>query len=414
MNNKKLVSLIILSMIFSSLQASTSFSTSVIPIQAKTSTNSSNTLQIYTYQSLMAYPYYNIEGNFSAYSGINVNITRFSDANQLVTQLVSEKNNPQADIVIGIDNALIQLINVSDYFTQYTNTSILNNLNPSLINNLDPTHYLVPYDYGVIGLTYQNQVINETQYPFLNNFTYNDFLTSNLASKTVMENPNISSPGLAFLLSTIATYGDPTNNRSINGVYGQNWHDFWSKIGKKFNIRDTWNTAYTLFSTPNSNRPMMVSYLTDPAYNYCLSNDTSVSSIVTTLPNGTKSGWFQIEGIGIVKNSPRQTEANIFMNWFLSKSLQDNIPESQWMFPSNTQASIPACFAEAGVPKLSTIVPLNNYLSNKDLKEYITTWENEWQSALVTKNLPGFQITGMIVFVPIIAVIAINKKRTRK
>ena len=352
MEKKILVSLLILGMIFATFNGSNLLYFANASSQSKTNSNVSNTLQIYTYQSLMAYPYYNIEGNFTHYSGINVNITHFSDANQLVTDLVSQKNNPQADIIIGIDNALEQLINVSDYFVQYQNTSVLNNINPTLINNLDPTHYLVPYDYGVIGLTYQNQLINDSQYPFLNNFTFNDFLNSNLPSKTIMENPLISSTALAFLLSTIATYGDPTNNRSINGLLSQNWQTFWTQAGNKMNLTDTWDSAYTIFSTPNSGKPMMVSYLTDPAYNYCLYNDSSVSSAITTLANGTKSGWFQIEGMGIVKNSPRQAEANIFMNWFLSKNLQDNIPESQWMFPSNTKATIPACFAESGIPNL--------------------------------------------------------------
>lgn len=411
MKKKILVSFLILGMVIAAINGGISISMVNASSQSKTSTNNSNTLQIYTYQSLMSYPYYDIESNFTAYSGINVNITRFSDANQLVTELVSQKNNPQADIIIGIDNALEQLINVSDYFVQYQNTSVLNNINPTLINNLDPSHYLVPYDYGVIGLTYQNQLINDSQYPFLNNFTFNNYLNSNLPSKTIMENPSISSTALAFLLSTIATYGDPTNNRSINGLLGQNWQNFWSKAGNKMNLTNTWDSAYTIFSSPNSGKPMMVSYLTDPAYNYCLYNDSSVSSVITTLANGTKSGWFQIEGMGIVKNSPRQTEANIFMNWFLSKSLQDNIPESQWMFPANTKATIPACFAESGVPNLSSIVPLNNYLSTQDMKKYMNDWINEWQQLLVTKNLPSFDFTSVILIIPFFVAIAILRKR---
>ena len=383
---------------------------SVSPIHFQEKTTANPTLQIYTYQSLMSDAYYNIAGNFTAYSGINVNITRFSDANELVTQLVS--GGSKADLIIGIDNALINLINVSDYFVQYDNTSVLNNINSNLINNLDPGHYLIPYDYGVIALTYQNQLINSSNYPFLNNFTFNDLLNSNLASKIIVEDPQISSTGLGFLLSTIATYGD--NNTNITGLLGKDWRPFWKQLNNKFTVTGSWNDALTSFLNPKAQLPVMVSYLTDPAYNYCRYNDTSTSSAITTLSNGSKTGWFQVEGLGVVKNSPNQVAAKKFMDWFLSKDLQDQIPESQWMYPSNTQAIIPACFSESGIPNPNTIIPLNNYLTTGNLKSYLNNWLDEWQQIRVTKNLPGFEIITLSFIFPILAIIVILRKKNKE
>ena len=406
MKIRKLIGLLILGMIFISMVNGEAIATTSKSPLAKTV--SSTTLKIYTYESLMADTYYDIAGNFSALTGINVSITRFSDANQLVTELQS---GAKPDIVIGIDNALINLFNVSDYFVQYDNATVLQNINPTLINNLDPSHYLIPYDYGVISLTYQNQVVNSSTYPFLKtNFTFDDLLNSNLASKIVLENPKISSTGLGFLLSTIATYGD--NNRSIAGVLGQNWKTFWQHVGKKFTITKSWNDAYTVFSDPKAGLPVMVSYLTDPAYNYCLYNDTSTSSILTTLSNGSEAGWFQIEGLGIVKNSPNQASAKEFMNWFLSKDLQNYIPESQWMFPSNMKTTIPECFAQSGIPNLDTIVPLNDYISTVNMKAYISSWMNEWEQINVSKNISGFQLPMVTLFIMTMALtVVIRRKR---
>ena len=402
----KLISLSVLGLILVSMVSGQVSSTTTTP-HAKMS--STTTLKIYTYESLMQDVYYNIEGNFSAFTGINVSITRFSDANQLVTEL---KSGAKPDIVIGIDNALINMFNASDYFVQFDNASVLQNINPTLIQNLDPSHYLVPYDYGVIALTYLNQVVNSSTYPFLtNNFTFNDLLNSNLASKIILENPKISSTGLGFLLSTIATYGD--NSSGITGVLGKDWKPFWENVGKKITITDSWNSALAAFNDSTNGFPVMVSYLTDPAYNYCLYNDTSTSSVITTLSNGTQSGWFQIEGLGIVKNSPHLTAANEFMSWFLGKDLQEHIPESQWMFPSNTLATIPSCFTQAGIPNLNAIVPLNDYLSTANLKTYMSTWINEWEQVNVTKNIPGFKLPIITLVVSFLAVITISRRKRK-
>lgn len=405
MKKMNLLGLSILALLLISMVGLQAKTTSPVPVQAKKT--ASKTLQIYTYESLMSDLYYNIEGNFSAYSGINVNITRFSDANQLVTELTS---GAKPDIVIGIDNALINLFNVSNYFVQYDNSSVLNNINPELMNNLDPSHYLIPYDYGVIALTYQNSLVNSSNYPFLgNNFTFNDLVNSTLASKIVLENPKISSTGLGFLLSTIATYGDSANN--VTGVLGQNWTNFWKTTGKKFTVTKSWNDAYAVFSDAKGSNPIMVSYLTDPAYNYCLYNDTSTSTALTTLSNGSQAGWFQIEGMGIVKGSPNQAAAQEFMNWFLSEDVQNKIPESNWMFPANVEATVPACFSAAGVPNLKTIVPLNNYITTTQLKTYLSSWMNQWELTVNSRSLPGFSLPVLSLVLPVLVLIGITRKK---
>lgn len=390
---------------------------STYTINSTNKVSQSNLLTIYTYQSLMADPYYDIAGNFSALYGISksdITIQRFSDANALVTRLEQEKDHPVADVVIGIDNALEYLANMSTLLTPYTNTTVLNSINPNLISNLDSKHYLVPYDYGMISFYYNNQIVNNATYPVLNNLTLNALAASPLISKLVTENPQISSTGLGFLLWTIAYFGDNQTMRNVPGLTGWrygNWRQYWSEIHSQVNITATWNDAFTVFSDPSANRPLMVSYGTSPAYDYCVDNVTTTSAAVSKF-NNTQYGWNQIEGIGLVKNSPHPALATKFVDWFLGKNLQSNIATSNWMWPANVNANIPSCFLHSALNQ-TNIIMLNNYLTPANIQSFLPNWLDEWQNNVVKVNLPGFTFS-FFFFISFLVLVTTRKITKRK
>ena len=376
-----------------------------------------NSLTIYTYQSLMADPYYDIAGNFSAFSGIpvsNINIQRFSDANALVTKLEQEKTHPVADVVIGIDNALEYLANMSDILTPYKSQE-LSNINQSLIQNLDINNYLTPYDYGMISFYYNNTIVNPTIYPVLNNLTFENLASSPLLSKIVTENPTISSTGLGFLLSTVGYYGDNESVYNLPGLTGYkygDWVSFWSKTHSSINITDTWNDAFTVFSDPKADRPFMVSYGTSPAYDYCEYNTTTTSAAVTTY-EGKQYAGYQIEGIGLVKNGPDSANGKKFIDWFLGKDVQSQIATTNWMYPANTQATIPACFTHSSLNP-NHVLMLNNYVQPASLQQYLNSWLTIWEDVVVSKNVPGFTFSLFFIvsFLAIFAIREIKRKKT--
>ena len=313
MKSVKILFLLTFSVIIVSTIATSGYSHNSSQIQPKV--NQNDTLTIYTYKNLMNNPYYDIAGNFSANSGISkdkITIVRFSDPYTLMNQLVKEKNSPKADVVIGIDNALTNLFNASGIFTPYDNQSVLDTINQNLLLDMGPNNNLIPFDYSVLSLYYNNTIINNSTYPFFNNFTFDDLLNSSLPSNIIIENPKTSTLGLGFLLWTIATYGDPSTGVFLKGFLAQDWHTFWQKIGKKFTYVDNYDQGYKLFSDPTANKTMIVSYTTSQAYDYCVKNITTSSSLITTFYNETNlnsTGWFQIEGLGMVRNSPNQVLA---------------------------------------------------------------------------------------------------------
>ena len=67
-------------------------------------------LVIYTYASLLNYPNFDYVQAYADYSGIprsDIQVVASEDANTIVTRAALEKDDPVADVLIGVDNILI-------------------------------------------------------------------------------------------------------------------------------------------------------------------------------------------------------------------------------------------------------------------------------------------------------------------
>ena len=370
----------------------------------------SSELTVLTYNSLFDDPKYDLEGNFSKFSGIpkrDINIIRLDDANELVTNLEIEKG--QSDVVIGIDNVLINLIeNKSDLLELY-NPSVIDQIDSNLIQNLDPDKYLIPYDYGIISFWYQNQLINSSTHPELTDLTLDSLLESELLSKLIVENPKYSSPGLGFLLWTIAFYGDPEIN--LEGLIDGDWRDWWKAARGEIMIQRSWNDAWTIFSTEAEGKPIMISYGTSPAYGFCQWQDDSTSAVVT-YENDKPNAWLQIEGIGLVKDAPNKENAKEFIDWFLDSELQSELPEHQWMYPANTKANVSECFDQSAI-KPDEVNRLNDLITPELLKKHLKYWQEEWEQAVVQQSIPGFE-SPFVIFGLFIVSLTITLRKKKK
>ncbi|PWI49224.1 hypothetical protein CEE45_02465 [Candidatus Heimdallarchaeota archaeon B3_Heim] len=376
-------------------------------------------LVIYTYDSLLNDPYFNIEGNFSQVSELpenNIQITRFSDANELIVRLEAEKSNPIADVVIGIDNTLIHLIEDKTTVLEPYSPISISQIETNLIQNLDPEQFLIPYDYGIISLYYQNQIINSSTNPELENLTLNSLLTSDLLPMLIVENPKYSSPGLGFLLWIIAVYGDPEIN--FDGLLESNWRYWWNASRNKITITKSWGDAFNIFFTPEEGKPIMVSYGTSPAYSYCQWADNSTSAVVTQ-EDDQQNAWLQIEGIGLVKDAPHKENAKQFIDWFLSPALQSEIPEHQWMYPANTEVTLSTCFEESVIHP-DEVYRLNDLLSPDLLAKNLADWIDQWEQVIVLgyidseADIPSFEFYPTLLGLIILGIPVLIKKKKRE
>jgi thiamine transport system substrate-binding protein len=289
-----------------------------------------------------------------------------ADANFIISKLASEAANPIADVVIGIDNILILQENARNVLEPYE-SPMLAYVNQTLVDALDPDHYLTPFDFGLVTLIYSMNTINTTTNPELDNLTFADLSSTGLASALVTEDPNLSSPGLSFLLSQIAVYEE---------ILDEDWTDWWNDAKNEVDVEEGWTEAWSTWSTEAA-RHLLVSYGTDPAYSSHYLGGTAPDTAIAPFRYLDHDwAWMQVEGAGLVKNGPNPELGKAFLDYCLNVTVQQEIPLNQWMFPANHEAALPSVFQYAIHPDEISI--LNSLLNRTYIEANLSNWLNEW------------------------------------
>src|SRR5690606_3442579 len=123
---------------------------------------------------------------------------------------------------------------------------------------LDPSNRLLPVDYGYVNINYDKEALAAAgRKPPT---SIEELARPEWRGQLVVQNPATSSPGLAFLLATIAHFGEGE---------GYSWQDFWRDLrSNEVYVSQDWSDAYyTQFSGSSGDGPypLVVSYSTSPA-----------------------------------------------------------------------------------------------------------------------------------------------------
>ncbi|WP_297476659.1 thiamine ABC transporter substrate binding subunit [Thermococcus sp.] len=320
------------------------------------------TLTVYSYTSITPWMK-QIIPIFEKEYGVKVNLVTVGDAGEVLNRLILEKDNPQADVVVGIDNSYLQKAIQAGILEPYKPSDV--NVIPKwIIDDFDPTFHLTPYDYGAIAIVYKKSVVKNPPK------TFKDLTKPEWKGKLIVEDPRTSSTGMAFLLWTI-------------GAYGNKWLDYWAKLREnKVIVVKSWDAGWEMWD--KNQAPLFVSYATDPAYDAC--EDKNVPpKIGAVFLNGT--AYVQIEGAGIIKGAKHPELAKKFIDFLISKEAQEKLPTTQWMYPVNRYVKPPACFNYA----LNVTNPVK--LSPDEIGQNYKKWLEQWTALMVEGKSPE-EITG--------------------
>ncbi len=291
------------------------------------------------------------------------------DANFIVSRLNAEAANPVADVVIGIDNILILQETARNVLEPYISPN-LGLINESLVDFLDSTHYLTPFDYGLVTLIYSMNTINTTTHPQLANLTFTDLASAELASGLVTEDPHLSSPGLSFLLSQIAVY---------DKILHEDWTTWWDSVETEIDVEEGWTEAWSAWSS-DPTKHLLVSYGTDPAYSANYLGTAPDTAIAPFYYNGNHWAWMQVEGVGLVKNGPNPSLGKAFIDYCLNASVQQEIALNQWMFPVRSGLTLPSVFQYAIHP--DEISLLNTLLNSTEIASNLQNWLTQYDTVM--------------------------------
>lgn len=267
-------------------------------------------------------------------TGIEVEILKGGDAGEMLNTLILSKENPLGDVVFGIDNTFLSRALDAGLFVPYA-SPLLEAIPDTL--ELDPTRSLLPVDSGYVTLNYdvawfaENNLEPPTDIEDLTNEAYKGL--------TVVENPASSSPGLAFLMTTIGRFG-------TEGDY--TYLDYWRDLkANDVMVADGWNEAYwgafTVGSGGEGDRPVVVSYATSPVAEVYYNE---LSEPPTGSVNTRGNSFEQIEFVGILKGTGKELAAQSLVDFLLGETFQEDIPLHMFVYPTNNQADVGELFAQ--------------------------------------------------------------------
>ncbi|MER3479899.1 MAG: thiamine ABC transporter substrate-binding protein [Meiothermus sp.] len=301
----------------------------------------------------------NLIAQFEQQSGIKLRILKAGDAGETLNRAILTKAAPVADVLYGFDNSMLAKALAADILEPYRSPQLAY-VRPELA--LDQTYRALPVDFGYVALNYDKAYFQDKPLPQ----SFAELAQPEWARLLVVENPASSSPGLAFLLATVATFGQ------------DGYLDFWEGLRKGgVRVEKGWSEAYyTAFSKNGGDRPLVVSYATSPAAELFYSQKK-----LSQPPTGNLllpgSSFLQIEYVGILRGSKNRAAARRFVDWLLSKPVQEDIPTQMWVYPTRVDAALPPVFQWAEVPKEPA------KLSPQQIARDAERWVAEWSRVVL-------------------------------
>jgi len=293
--------------------------------------------------------------DFTAKTGCVATIVKAGDAGALTNKLVLTKSAPIADAVYGIDNA---------FASRAVKEGVLAPYSPALPSGASAhalpgagAGMLAPIDYGDVCVN-----VDTTWFAakgLAAPVTLDDLTKAQYRGLFVTPGATTSSPGLAFLLATVGAYGK------------DGWADYWRKlVANDTKITAGWTDAYSVDFTAGEgkgSRPIVLSYASSPPF---------------TIPKGGTSPttaalldtcFRQVEYAGVLAGARNPDGAKAFVDFLLSKPVQESIPESMYVFPVASDAALPADWA-----KWAKVADKPYAVSAEDIDANREAWLKQW------------------------------------
>jgi thiamine transport system substrate-binding protein len=243
----------------------------------------------------------------------------------MVSQAVLNAGNPVADVMWGIDNTFLCRGLEAGIFTPYTSVHI-DTVDPTL--RLDPFDRVTPVDFSDLCVNYWVDALDGPAPASIA-----DLAEPEYAATFVTQNPETSAPGMGFLLSTIATFGDG------------GWQDYWERLADNgLAVQPGWSEAYYGdFIAGGGDKAIVMSYASSPVAELLFADPpVDVPPTAALLDSCFRS----IEFAGVLAGSDHPQAAAQLVDFLLSPVFQEDIPLNMFIFPANSEAALPAEFVE--------------------------------------------------------------------
>ncbi|ANB70654.1 thiamine ABC transporter substrate-binding protein [Aeromonas veronii] len=263
-----------------------------------------DTLTVYTYSSFTAEwgPEPKIKQAFEKECDCTLNLVPLEDGVAILNRLRLEGNHSKADLVLGLDDALISEAKQSGLFAPH----------PAKLDGIkvpggwqDDT--FVPYDYGYFAFVYDKDKLKQPPKSLKE-------LVERPDLKVIYQDPRTSTPGQGLMLWMKSVYGDKAPAA-------------WAELAKKtVTVTKGWSEAYGMFLDGEAD--MVLSYTTSPAYHLIAENKPQYQAAAFE-----EGHYRQVEVAAKLKSAKQEKLADQFLQFMVSSAFQQEIPTGNWMYP---------------------------------------------------------------------------------
>jgi thiamine transport system substrate-binding protein len=272
---------------------------------------------------------------FTDSTGIEVEIARSGDAGELVAKAVLTSGRPEGDVLWGVDDTSLARTLEAEVFEPYV--AVGSDEIPARLRSLAPDGAATPVDEGDVCVNFDIERLTNLGLEPPRGF--DDLIDPRYAGLLVVQSPATSSPGLAFLLATIAWRGEG------------GWADYWRDLrANDVLVVDGWTDAYySAFSLHGGERPLVVSYGTSPPAEIVFAEPPLPSGAPAPTGIVEATCYRQVEFAGILRGTERRAAAEQLMDFLVSRRFQEDIPLNMFVYPANSSAELPDVFEQYAV-----------------------------------------------------------------
>ncbi|MFF7362583.1 thiamine ABC transporter substrate-binding protein [Streptomyces sp. NPDC008125] len=298
---------------------------------------------------------------FTKETGYTVKVLKSGDAGAALNQEILTKGSPRGDVFFGVDNTLLSRALDQGLFTPYKAKGLDD---VSADTQLDAKHRVTPVDTGDICVNYDKKYFADKKLDPPQSFA--DLLKPAYKNLLVTENAATSSPGLGFLLGTVADSGE------------KGYQDYWKKLkANGVKVVDGWEQAYNEeFSgsaggkKANADRPLVVSYASSPPAEVYYADPQPAEA-----PTGvaTATCFRQIEFAGLLDGAKNEAGGKALLDFLISRTFQEDMPLQMFVDPVLKDAKPPEVYTKFGatVDKPFTVAP-EEIAANRE--QWVRTW----------------------------------------
>lgn len=301
---------------------------------------------------------------FEAETNVSVELIPSGDAVTMTNAALLTAGNPVGDVIFGIDENTLGAALDGGLLMAYR-ADRLASVDPAFV--LDETGAATPIDHADVCVNFDREAfaVSGARVPT----GFEDLTSSAFEGDLVVEDPTSSTPGLAFMLATIAKFGGGDDTSSSAA-----WLQFWRALkANDVVVADGWETAYySLFSggSGEGSHPLVVSYASSPP-----AEVTDTSLAVDATPTGvlTDTCYRQTEFAGILRGAAHPEAAAAFVEFMLGASFQRDVPGQMYVYPVVASTPLPDTFAKYTAPVPTPLsLPVAEVTANRD--RWVTQW----------------------------------------